>query len=50
MMELFVACVRFYVCLAANGLFGELSNIVQRTPYATGLLEYGSNNVFGDLI
>lgn len=45
-----MACVRFYVCLAASGLFGKLSNIVQRTPYATGLLEYGSNNVFGDLI
>lgn len=50
LMELFAACVRFSVCLAASGLFGELSNIVQRTPYATGLPEYGSNNVFGDLI
>lgn len=45
-----MAGVGFSVCSAASGLFGELSNIVQRTPYATGLLEYGSNNVFGDLI
>lgn len=40
----------FFVCLTVTGLFSELSNIVQRTPYATGFLEYGSNNVFGDLI
>lgn len=45
LMELFVAGVGFSVCSAVSGLIGELSNIVQRTPYATDLLEYGSNNV-----